>query len=157
MQISKGILGVIYCLHIIDQYSKYPKVVIITSTSFKKLRPVLDRTLATHGIPESMTSDNGSPYSIEEIEEYATEKGFWKQKKNFVMQLCQLTHTATAEGKSPKIKFYNFLLHYCSALHSATNVCPAEILFNQKLSAKLPNVFMKKANKEIPQIGQDHA
>ena len=53
--------------------------------SFKKRRPVLDRTLATHGIPESMTSDNGSPYPIEEIEKYATEKGFWKQKKHFVM------------------------------------------------------------------------
>ena len=54
-------------------------------------------------------------------------------KKNFVMQLCQLTHIATAEGKSPKIKLYNFLLHYCSTLHSTTNFCPAEILFNQKL------------------------
>lgn len=80
MQISNGILGVMYCLQIIDQYSKYPKVVIITSMSFKKRRPVLDRTLATHGIPESMTSDNGSPYPIEEIEKYATEKGFWKQE-----------------------------------------------------------------------------
>ena len=33
---------------------------------------------------------------------------------------------------------------------------PAEMLFNYKLSTKLPHVFVKKDNKEITQILQDH-
>ena len=33
---------------------------------------------------------------------------------------------------------------------------PAEMLFNYKLSTKLPHVFVKKDNKEIAQILQDH-
>ena len=61
---------------IIDQFSKYPDVDFITSKSFKILRPVLDRVIATHGIPESITSDNGPPYPSDDMESYATEKGF---------------------------------------------------------------------------------
>ena len=58
----KGPIGNEYYLHvIIDQYSKYPEVDILKSTSFKKLRPILDRVFATHGIPEELSSDNGPP------------------------------------------------------------------------------------------------
>ena len=60
----------------IDQFSKYPEVDIVTSTSFKKLRPILDRVMATHGIPETVSSDNGPPYPSDDMEIYAAEKGF---------------------------------------------------------------------------------
>ena len=73
----KGPIGSQYYLHImIDQYSKYPEVDVVTSTSFKKLRPILDRVFATHGIPETVTSDNGPPYTSHDIKMYAAEKGF---------------------------------------------------------------------------------
>ena len=43
----KGPIGGNYYLHIvIDQFSKYPEVDILKSTSFKKLRPVLERIFA---------------------------------------------------------------------------------------------------------------
>ena len=58
----KGSIEGRYYLHvIIDQYSKYPEVDLVTSTSFKKLKPVLDRVFATHGFPETVTTDNGPP------------------------------------------------------------------------------------------------
>jgi len=73
----KGPIAGSYYLHIlIDQYSKYPEVDIVKSTSFAKLRPVLDRVFATHGIPESLTTDNGPPYSSHEMKEYSQEMGF---------------------------------------------------------------------------------
>ena len=51
----KGPIGGSYNLHIvIDQFSKYPEVDILKSTSFKKLRPVLERIFATHGIPRKV-------------------------------------------------------------------------------------------------------
>ena len=59
----KGPIAGDYYLHlIIDQYSKYPEVDIVKSTSFAKLKPILNRVFATHGIPEELTSDNGPPY-----------------------------------------------------------------------------------------------
>ena len=64
----KGPIGQSYYLHVvINQFSKYPEVDIVTSTSFSKLRPVLDRIFSTHGIPEKMTTDNGPPYDIDNM------------------------------------------------------------------------------------------
>ena len=58
----KGPIGAKYYLHIIiDQYSKFPEVDVITSTKFEALRPVLDRVFCTHGIPETLSTDNGPP------------------------------------------------------------------------------------------------
>ena len=50
----KGPIGAKYYLHVvIDQYSKYPEVDIVKSTSFQKLKPCLHRLMASHGIPEN--------------------------------------------------------------------------------------------------------
>ena len=65
MQILKGPIGSKYYLHVlIDQFSKYPEVDVISSTSFSKLEPRLDRILATHGVPDEITTDNGPPYLV---------------------------------------------------------------------------------------------
>ena len=61
---------------IIDQYSKYPEADILSSTSFKSLKPKLDRIFATHGIPETVSADNGPPYPSHEMEQDSKEMGF---------------------------------------------------------------------------------
>jgi hypothetical protein len=72
----KGPIGEKYYLHVlIDQYSKFPEVDVLTSTKFEKLRPSLDRVFATHGIPERLTTDNGPPYSSNEMHQYAKRWG----------------------------------------------------------------------------------
>ena len=74
----KGPIGKKYYLHaVIDQlYSKYPEVDTVSSTSFSKLEPCLDRIMVTHGIPEQLTIDNGSPYFSDEMARYAKRMGF---------------------------------------------------------------------------------
>ena len=101
----KGPIGGKYYLHaVIDQYSKFPEVDLVSSTSFNKLKPILDRIFSTHGIPESLATDNGPPYSSHEIAEYAKEMGFKLSPvspedlqcngfaENFVKFLCKLLH-----------------------------------------------------------------
>ena len=61
---------------VIDQYSKYPEVDIVSSTSLSKLEPCLERIMAAHGIPEQLTTDNGSPYFSDETARYAKRMGF---------------------------------------------------------------------------------
>ena len=74
---SKGLIGKKYYLHVvIAQYSKYPEVNIVSSTSFSKLEPCLDRIMATHGIPEQLTTDNGSPYFSDEMAQYVKKDWF---------------------------------------------------------------------------------
>ena len=105
-------IGGKYYLHaVIDQYSKFPEVDLVSSTNFKKLKPILDRIFATHGIPESPITDNGPPYYSHEMAEYAKEMGFKLSPvspedpqcngfaDNLVKFLCKLLHTASVEGK----------------------------------------------------------
>ena len=134
----KGPIEGWYYLHvIIDQYSKYPEVDLVTSTSFKKRKPVLDHVFATHGFPETVTTDNGPPYSSYEMEKYAKAKGFRLTPvtpddpqcngfvESFVKVMCKLLHTAVSENKDPKTELYNYLLHYRATPHSTTGRSPA--------------------------------
>ena len=50
----------------IDQYTKFPVVNIVKSTGWETLRPVLEDALATHGIPDIITTDGGPPHNGEE-------------------------------------------------------------------------------------------
>ena len=64
----KGPVGSKYCLHVlIDQFSKYPEVDIVSLTSFSNPEPQLDRILATHGVPDEITTGNGPPYLSDEM------------------------------------------------------------------------------------------
>ena len=165
----KGPIGGNYYLHIvIDQFSKYPEVDILKSTSFKKLRPVLERIFATHGIPESVTSDNGPPYPSNEMKNYALEKGFRLRPvspedpqsngfaESFVKLMCKMLHTCIADGKNPKDEFHNYLLQYRATPHSTTGVSPAELLFGRKVHTKLPQINVKEETEEIKEIRRNH-
>ena len=46
------------------------------STSMEKLYPVLDQNFGVHGVPESITNDNASPYNSRERKRYGKECGF---------------------------------------------------------------------------------
>ena len=118
----KETIGEKYYLHVVtNQYSKYPEVDIVSSTSFRKLQPCLDRIMATHGIPEQLTTDNGSSYFSDEMARYVERMGFKYHPitpkdpqsngfaESFVKLICKLIHTATAEGKDPKKELHNYL------------------------------------------------
>jgi hypothetical protein len=153
----KGPIGGRYYFHVlIDQFSKYPEVDILTSTSFGKLKPKLDHILSHQGIPERITADNGPPYPGHEMAMYAKEMGFVMDlvtpddpmsngfAEVFVKILCKLIHTAVAEGKEPREVLDKYLLHYRATPHPTTGKSPAEMLNNRKLRTKLPQFFSKK-------------
>ena len=85
-----------YYLHII--IDQYPEVDVITSTSFSKLDPCLDRIMATHGMPEEISTDNGSPYFGSEMANYAKRMGFrhhqvthWTQKVTALQRILHIS------------------------------------------------------------------
>jgi len=150
----KGPIGGQYYFHIvIDQYSKYPEVDIIKSTSFNKLRPILDRIIASHGVPESITTDNGPPYNSHEMQKYAEEMGFKITPvspedpqcngfaENFVKTICKLLHTSVADRLDPRVELHKFLLLYRATPHTTTELSHAEMLYNRKIQTKLPQYF----------------
>ena len=62
---------VFYC-----QYSRYPVVEFVGSTSEKATTPVFKRVFDTYGVPEEIKSDNGPPFNSHKFEEFSQEEGF---------------------------------------------------------------------------------
>ena len=67
-----------YLLVVVDRYSRYPEVEIVRSTKASTVIPKLDKIFATHGIPETLTSDICPPFNGEEYQRYLTALGIKK-------------------------------------------------------------------------------
>ena len=165
----KGPIGGQYYFHVlIDQYSKYPEVDLVTSTSFKKLKPKLDRIFSAQGIPEKVSADNGPPYPCYDMEKYAAEMGFKMDlvtpedpqsngfAEAFVKILCKLLHTSVAEGKNPREELHKYLMHYRATPHPTTGRSPSEMLNNRKIRTKLPQFFPNEEDEEARETRKKH-
>ena len=69
-----------YLLVIIDDYSRFPVVELVRSTSANTVIPVLDKVLSTFSTPDILKSDNGAPFNSGQFHAYAENMGF-KQRK----------------------------------------------------------------------------
>lgn len=43
-----------YIFLMVDEYSRFPVAEVVSSTSFEAIRPILEKTFATFGIPKSL-------------------------------------------------------------------------------------------------------
>ncbi len=55
---------------VIDDYSHFPVVEVLTSTSSKAVIPKLDNIFSTFGIPTVGRSDNGPPFNGHEFSQF---------------------------------------------------------------------------------------
>ena len=102
----------------------------------------------------------GPPFFGEEFRAHMEENGIKHQKvtplwpqangeaESFMKPLTKAVRSAHAEGRDWKKELYRFLLNYRATPHSSTAVSPAELLFNRKISMKLPEIC-EKNNSEI--------
>ena len=150
----KGPIGGKYYFHVlIDLYSRWPEVEMTKSTSMSKLYPVLDRSFGVHGVPESITHDNGPPYNSREWKKYSKECGFEMNPcspehpegngvaERFMATLVKVTHAAIAEGKDPRIEVQRRMLNYRNTIHPSTGKTPASLMMNRKIRTKLPAII----------------
>ena len=144
-----------YLLVVIDRYSRYPEVEIVRSTKASSVIPKFDKIFATHGIPVSMTTDNGPPFNSNEYSRYLKALGInqdpstpkWPQGnaevERFNQPLGRALTTAKLEGKVWQQELNRFLLQYRTTPHATTKVPPAELLFNRVVNGKLPTLEKK--------------
>ncbi|XP_044163824.1 uncharacterized protein K02A2.6-like [Acropora millepora] len=86
-----------YLLVITDDYSRYPVVELVRSTSASTVIPQLDKTFSTFGIPEIVRSDNGPPFNGREFREFAQTLGFKHMKSHPVMAKSEWSRGAFHE------------------------------------------------------------
>ena len=135
----------------IDEYSRYPEVEILTTTSAKATIPKLDAIFSRQGIPEILKSDNGPPFNSEEFKNFATLLGFEHRKitpywprangeaERFMKTIEKAIRAVTVEGRNWKQAMYTFLRQYRATPHSTTSVPASEALNNRKLKTHLPD------------------
>ena len=56
-----------YILEVVDEYSRWPAIEVVKSTTASSTVPVLDKIFSTYGILCRMTTDNGPPFSGKEL------------------------------------------------------------------------------------------
>ncbi|XP_037529349.1 uncharacterized protein K02A2.6-like [Rhipicephalus sanguineus] len=63
-------------LLVVDYYSRFPEVVTLRSTTARAVIDALKSIFARHGIPQDVRSDNGPPFSSQELAAFAASYGF---------------------------------------------------------------------------------
>ena len=106
----------------------------------------------THGLPQSIRTDNGPPFASKEFESFLQRLGnehkkgipYWPQS-NREVERCNQTilkaiRIANLEGTSWKIALENFLFQYRTTPQSKTGLSPAKLLMGRTLHDKLPRL-----------------
>lgn len=142
----------VYLLVLYDEYSRFPIVDIVPSTSAKTVIPRLDKIFSEFGIPSVLKSDNGPPFQSSEFKLFSAQLGFRHRKitpywpranaevERFMRTAKKVVKTATIENKDWKQELNCFLRNYRATPHSTTGIAPAKLLFGRPLGVKLPQM-----------------
>ena len=148
-------------LVVVDYYSRYYEVNILKSTVTSKVISSLEEMFARHGLPESLTSDNGPQFISAEFEEYMSQEGIrhhkvtakWPQANGEVERqnssLLKRLQIAHAEKKNWRRELNIYLAAYRALPHPTTGVSPAELLFGRKIRTKLPELSDVHVEQEV--------
>jgi len=141
-----------YLLIVVDEYSRFPVVEVIHSTSADTVIAAFEQIFATFGNIEQLKTDNGPPWSSARWKEYAAYRGFkhrritplWPRAdamaEREVRTIMKAIRAATVNGKNWKTEINTFLELYRNTPHSTTNKTPAECIFGRRLRTRLPHV-----------------
>ncbi len=127
-----------YLLIVTDDYSRYPVVETVKSTSANTVIPKVDKVFSEFGIPDVVKMDNGPPFNSSAFKSFAQTLSFQHRKitprwprangevERFVRTVKKMIKTANLEGKSWKQEMYRFLRNFRATPHTTTRVPPSD-------------------------------
>ena len=139
-------------LVVMDDFSRFPEVEIVSSTASTTVIPKLDSIFARQGIPEILKTDNGPPFNGGELTQFANHLGFHHRKvtplwpcangevERFMASLMKAIRAAHVEQRSWKQELYTFLRQYRATPHCTTGVSPSEVLNQRQMRVTLPQL-----------------
>ena len=140
-----------YLLVVVCKQSRWAEVDFVSGTSARAVIPKLDRIFSSLGIPVSVDSDNGPPFSGQEFEDFSKYLGFKHERKTprnpqangeaeqFMRVLKQLYQICRLTGQNFKQEVHRFLRSYRATPHCTTKLAPAELMFpSRKFRTRLP-------------------
>ena len=128
-------------LVVIDYHSRWIELKSCTTTTSAAIINHLKVMFATHGIPETVVSDNGPQFYASDFKRFTEEWGIRHitssphfHQANGAAERAVRTAKAMLENDDP----HQALLDYRATPHSATGVSPAEALMGRRLRTRLP-------------------
>lgn len=141
-----------YLFVVVDYYSRYKEVEIMTNTEALATIQRLRRIFARFGIPLSIQADNGPQLISQEFDKYCNDNNihlnnvipYWPQQNGEVERqnrsLLKRLKISQLEKRDWKSDLEDYLLMYRSTPHATTMVSPAEMMFNRNIRDKLPSI-----------------
>ena len=135
-----------YLLVVIDDFSRFPEVEVVHSTSAKTVIPKLDRIFAAYGIPKVVKTDNGPLFNGYDFTQFSKYLGFkhrkvtplWPEANGEVERFMRTLGKMLRTTKDWKQNMYQFLRNYRATPHCTTGIAPATVLFGRPIRIKLP-------------------
>ena len=152
-------------LVVVDAYSKWLEVHRMKSITLTATIEKLREMFATHGLPATLVSDNGSNFTSSEFQEFMKKNGIKHIKvapyhpasnglAERAVRIFKEGYEKMEDG-SVQTKLSRFLLSYCTTPHSTTGVPPAELLMKRRLHTHLnqlvPSIADRVRNKQSQQ------
>ena len=139
-------------LILVDYYSRFPFVEILKSTTSATIISKSFKIFSVHGLPETLTSDNGGQFTSNEMESFLKINGIthtrntplWPQAKGQVERINRVIKKAIQAAINKdhywKHELDTFLLSYRNTPHCTTGETPSFLLFSRTVRDKLPTV-----------------
>ena len=139
-----------YLLVVIDDFSRFPEVEIVTSTSANVTMTHLDAIFARQGVPNLVRTDNGPPFQSADFAKFAKYLGFEHRKvtplwprangevERFMRTIGKAIRTAVVEKRNWRQELFTFLRNYRATPHTTTGLSPSELLNGRKLKTAFP-------------------
>lgn len=140
----------------VDNYSRWPEVILLKKTDAAHATRVMGGMFQTHGQHLSVRSDNGPPLSSAQFEGFLEYLGiehkkgmpYWPQSNGKVegsnQTLLKITGIANLQRKDWTKALQDFLFQYQTTSYTVTGLFPAELLMGRRLNNKLPRVAIAR-------------
>ncbi|XP_058023851.1 LOW QUALITY PROTEIN: uncharacterized protein LOC131190532 [Ahaetulla prasina] len=134
-------------LVVVDAFSKWLEIILMKSTTAEAVIATLRHLFATHGLPDTLVSDNGPQFTAAQFEEYLAEEGirhalsapFHPASNGLAERSVRSAKEALSRLKpgdwQTKIDFFLAVQHRTPS--TATGRSPAELLMGRKLRCPL--------------------
>lgn len=144
-----------YIFVAVDYYSRYYEIDVMKDISSDRIIEALEKMFVHHGLPITITSDNGPQFVSEKFEQYLKSNriehrrvtplhpaanGEVERQNRSLMKRIRI---AQAENKDWKKEIRTYMFAYRTTPHSVTGVTPAEMMFQRKLRTRLPELEEK--------------
>ena len=152
-------------LIVVDSHSKWIEVKAVTSSTSKTTITQLRSIFATHGLPEMLVTDNGTPFTSSEFQEFMKVNGIrhvrtapYHPASNGLAERAVQTFKEgikKCQGESIETRLSRFLYRYRNTPHTTTGTTPSELLLGRRVRTHLdllkPNLTDRIQNKQQQQ------